>query len=206
MHVRFHRALLACAQPVPSVRMPARRASSRPLVIAGVYLMHVCVLDAMYVCFQCALLVCALFSRRACSHSRPPYIIALTLYRKDIFYACTSMCARRYVCTLPPCFACSCHVCPILELACSPAVHERTLTRCSMWLHPCLYVVTYLHASRRPNIYCSFSYTVGHVCSTLVGIMCMLPSCSAWSCPLRVADHHRTPDLCSSASVVLPSC
>ena len=55
--------------------------------------MHVRMLDAMYVCFHRALLVSILFSRRACSHARPPYIIAFTRHRKDIFYAC--MCARR---------------------------------------------------------------------------------------------------------------
>ena len=53
----------ACALPVTSVRMPARRASSHLLVIARIYFMHVCMLDAMCVCFHSALLVCALFSR-----------------------------------------------------------------------------------------------------------------------------------------------
>ena len=56
MHVGFHRALLARALPVESVRMPARRASSHLLDIARMYFMHVCMLDAMYVCFHRALL------------------------------------------------------------------------------------------------------------------------------------------------------
>ena len=79
------------------------------------------------------------------------------------------------------------------------------VARFSMGFHLCLYVVKSLHASYGPtmDIYCSFSFTDVHVCSTLVGIMCMLPSCSAGVCPLRVADHPRTPDLCSSASVVI---
>ena len=69
-------------------------------------------------------------ARRTCSHARPPYIIAFNRYHKYIFYAC--MCARRYVCTLPPCFACSCHVCPLLVLAGSPVFHECTFTRCPL--------------------------------------------------------------------------
>ena len=60
MHVRFHRALLACALPVTSVRVPARHASAHLLVIARMHFMHVCVLDAMYVCFHRALLVLSL--------------------------------------------------------------------------------------------------------------------------------------------------
>ena len=62
MHLRFRRALLACALPVASVRMPARRASSHLPVIAGIYFMHVCMLDAMCVCVHRALLVCTYFS------------------------------------------------------------------------------------------------------------------------------------------------
>ena len=54
-----------------------------------------------------------------------------------------------------------------------PFMNARSpVARCSMWLHPCLYVVNYMHTSRRPNIYCSFSHSDVHVCSTLVGIMC----------------------------------
>ena len=74
--------------------------------------------------------------------------------------------------------------------------------RCSLWFHPCLYVVKGLHASRPPNNYLSLSHTDVHVCSTPVGIICMPPSCSAWSCPLWVADHPLTPDLCPPGSVV----
>ena len=39
MHVCFHRALLDCALPVTSVRMPTRRESSRLLVVAGMFSM-----------------------------------------------------------------------------------------------------------------------------------------------------------------------
>ena len=90
--------------------------------------------------------------------------------------------------------------------ACLPFMNARSpVARFSMGFHLCLYVVKSLHASYGPtmDIYCSFSFTDVHVCSTLVGIMCMLPSCSAGLCPLRVADHPRTPHLCSSASVVV---
>ena len=93
MHICFHRALLACALPVTSVRMPARRASSLLLVIARIYTMHVCMLDAMYVCFHRDLIVCTLFSRRACSHALPLHIMAFNRCLKDIFcmYVCSTL-------------------------------------------------------------------------------------------------------------------
>ena len=163
-------------------------------------------LPGMYVCFHRTLLVCALFSRRACSHARPAYIIAITRYRGDILPAC--MCARRYLYTrcrrVPHAratsarFSCS-YARPAFMNARSP------VARCSMWLHPRQYVAKCLRSSRRPNVYCSFSHTDEYVCSILVGIMRMLPSCSVWSCPLLVAGHPCTPVLCSSA-MRLPSC
>ena len=190
--VRCPSEVCACPHAVHHTPTCYREDKFRACMYAGPY---ICMLPLHSACF------CAI-SRRSCSHARQPYIIAFTRYREDIFYAC--MLDARYVrCrrvlharAMSARYSCS-HARP-------PFMNARSsVARCSMWLHPCLYVVKYLHASRGPNIHCSRSHTDVHICSTLVGIMCMLPSCSEWSCPRRVADHPRTPDICSSASVVV---
>ena len=161
MHVCFHRALLACALPVTIVRMPARRASSHLLVIARMYFMDVSMLDAIYVCFHRALLVCALFSRRACSHARPPYIIAFARVRKDIAHACMN--AGRYVCMLPPRSACLCAIFP------SPVARARMLARRTSsrlivitsisFMHVCVLDAMYVRCRRVSHARATVSYT-----------------------------------------------
>ena len=84
MRVCFHRALIACALPVTSVRMPACRASSHLLVVARIYFMHVCMLDAMCVCFHRAQRACALPVTSVCMPARPashlPVLVIARIY------------------------------------------------------------------------------------------------------------------------------
>ena len=72
-----------------------------------------------------------------------------------------------------------------------PFMNARSsVARCSIWLNPCLYVVKYLHASRRPNIHCSRSHTDVHVCSTLVSCVCCRrapPGCALSGSPITLA-------------------
>lgn len=175
-------------------------APNRYLLSRGyISFMYVCILDAMYVCLRRALPICALSSRRGCWQARPPYIIEFTRYHRYIYF-CVYLALGFYgsavFCVLVPCL-------PVLVvLACSPALMNArsSVARCSIWFHPCLHGVKYLRESQRQNIFCSFSHTGVHACSTSVDMMCMLPSCSSCSCSLCVAAHPLTLNLCSSAS------
>ena len=182
----------ACALPVTSVRMPAHRAASHLLVIARMYFMHVCMLDAMCVCFHRTLLVRYFPVARARMLARRTSSRLLVIARIYFMHVCV-LDARYVRCrrvsharAMSARFSCS-HARPPFMNARSP------VARCSMWLHLCLYVVKYLHVSRRPNIYCSFSHTDVHVWSTLVGIMCRLccrrapPGCALFGSPITLA-------------------
>ena len=164
--------------------------------------MHVCMLDAMHVCFHRPMLVCAFFpvarARMLARRTSSRLLVVSRIYFMHVCMLDASYvrCRRvSHACAMSARYSCS--------QARPPFMNSRSPVARSIWLHPCRYVVKYLHASRRPNIHCSRAYTDVRVCSTLVGITCMLASCSAWSCPLRVADHPCTPDLCSSISLAV---
>ena len=284
MHLRFRRALLACALPVASVRMPARRASSHLPVIAGIYFMHVCMLDAMCVCVHRALLVCTYFSvararmlvcthfsvararmlvrrtssrllviariyfmhvyvldaryvrcrrvsharamsaRYSCWHARPPLmnarspvallnVVASLPIRRQISACVTT--TKRILLILA--YRCACmldtgryhvYAAVVLRRVVPPPgrrspshVHPLPFVQCG-----CIYADTSSNICMRHDDQTYIAHSRVQMCmyaQTPVGIMCMLPSCSAGLCPLRVADHPRTPHLCSSASVVV---
>ena len=189
MHACFHRALPACAPPVTSVRMPARRASSHLLVIARIYFMHVCMLDAcMYV--STALYWCVRYFpvARARMLARRTSSRLLVIARISCMHVCVL--DARYVRCRRVSHACAMSARHSCSHARPPFMNVRSsVALCLMWLHPCLYVVKYLHAPRRPNIHCSRLHTDVHVCSTLVGIMCRRapPGCALSGWPITLA-------------------
>ena len=127
----------ACALPVTSVRMPAHRAASHLLVIARMYFMHVCMLDAMCVCFHRTLLVRYFPVARARMLARRTSSRLLVIARIYFMHVCV-LDARYVRCrrvsharAMSARFSCS-HARPPFMNARSP------VARCSMWLHPCI--------------------------------------------------------------------
>ena len=196
MNACFRRALLACTLPAARLRMLARCPSSRLLVIAGIYLIHVCMYPRRYVCMLAprSVSLCAIFSSRvlACSPAVHHRVYSLS----QVYFFCVYLALGFYgaavFCVLVPCL-------PVLVvLACSPAVNECMFTRC-----PLLNMVASMPARRQ--IFARVTTTklilllLAYRCACMLD-MCMLPSCSSCSCSLCVAAHPLTLNLCSSAS------
>ena len=134
--------------------------------------MHVCMLDAcMYV--STALYWCVRYFpvARARMLARRTSSRLLVIARISCMHVCVL--DARYVRCRRVSHACAMSARHSCSHARPPFMNVRSsVALCLMWLHPCLYVVKYLHAPRRPNIHCSRLHTDVHVCSTLVGIMC----------------------------------
>ena len=80
--------------PVAGARMLAGRTSSRLLVIARIFFMHVCLLDARYVRRRVSH-ARAMPARYSCSHARPPSMNECTFTRCPLLNVVASMPIRR---------------------------------------------------------------------------------------------------------------
>ena len=187
MNACFRRALLACTLPAARLRMLARCPSSRLLVIAGIYLIHVCMYPRRYVCMLAprSVSLCAIFSSRvlACSPAVHHRVYSLS----QVYFFCVYLALGFYgaavFCVLVPCL-------PVLVvLACSPAVNECMFTRC-----PLLNMVASMPARRQifarvttTKLICSFSHTGVHACSTCVCYRRALPARALSVSPLTLS-------------------
>ena len=84
--------------PVARARMLARRTSSRLLVIARIYFMHVCVLDARYVRCRRVSHARAMSARFSCSHARPPFMNARSPVARCSMWLHPCLCRQIFAC------------------------------------------------------------------------------------------------------------